>query len=67
MGPAYPTDSKQKLLDEQGCLDESLLRDEEFADERSDDVVLLLEENARLRGIVVRLTDIILKRVADRA
>jgi len=28
---------------------------------------LLLEENARLRGIVVRLTDIILKRVADRA
>jgi hypothetical protein len=67
MGPAYPTDSKQELLDEQECLDESLLRDEEFTDERSDDVVLLLEENARLRGIVVRLTDIILKRVADRA
>ena len=67
MEPAYPTDSKQELLDEQECLDESLLRDEEFTDERSDDVVLLLEENARLRGIVVRLTDIILKRVADRA
>ena len=67
MGPAYPPDSKQELLDEQGCLDESLLREEGFIDdEHSDDIVSLLEENARLRGIVVKLTDIILKNVADR-
>ena len=68
MGPAYPTDGKQELLDEEGCLDESLLHDEGFADdEHSDDIVSLLEENARLRGIVIKLTDIILKSVADRA
>ena len=68
MGPAYPPDSKQELLDEQGCLDESLLHDEGFSDdEHSDDIVSLLEENARLRGIVIKLTDIILKNVADRA
>ncbi len=67
MEPTYPPDSKQEFLDEQGCLDESLLRDEEFADdEHSDGVVSLLEENARLRGIVVRLTDIILRSVVDR-
>jgi hypothetical protein len=72
MGPAYPPDRKQELLEEQGCLDEShrddgSLRDDGFADdEHSDDIVSLLEENARLRGIVVKLTDIILKSVADR-
>lgn len=66
MGPAYPPDRKQELLEEQGGLDESL-RDDGFADdEHSDDIVSLLEENARLRGIVVKLTDIILKSVADR-
>ena len=67
MGPAYPPDGKQELLEEQGCLDESLLHEDEFIDdEHSDDIVSLLEENARLRGIVVKLTDIILKNVADR-
>jgi hypothetical protein len=66
MGPAYPPDRKQEFIEEQGCVDESLLREEEFTDdEHSDDIVSLLEENARLRGIVVRLTDIILKNVAD--
>jgi hypothetical protein len=67
MGPAYLPDSNPELLEEQGCLDESLLHDDGFTDdEHSDDIVLLLEENARLRGIVVKLTDIILKSVADR-
>ncbi len=67
MGPAYPPDSKQELLDGRGCLDESPLRDEEFADdEHSDGVASLLEENARLRGIVVKLTGLMLKSVADR-
>jgi len=67
MGPAYPPDSKQEFLERQGCLDETLLPDEEFTDdEHSDDNVSLLEENARLRGIVVRLTGIILRSIADR-
>ncbi len=67
MGPSYPPDRKQEFLEEQGCIDESLLRDEEFADDdHSDDIVSLLEENARLRGIVVKLTDIILKNVVER-
>jgi hypothetical protein len=67
MGPAYPPDSKQEFLEPQGCLEESLLPDQEFTDdEHSDDNVSLLQENARLRGIVVRLTGIILRRIADR-
>ena len=40
----------------------SPLRDEDSAeDEHADDIVSLLEENARLRGLVVKLTDMILK------
>ena len=35
-------------------------------DERSEDVLSLLEENARLRGLVVKLTEIILRNVAER-
>jgi hypothetical protein len=67
MGPAYPPDGKREFLDEQGCLEETPLRDEyDSDDERSDDVVSLLEENARLRGLVVKLTDLILRNVADR-
>jgi hypothetical protein len=31
----------------------------------ADDVIALLEENARLRGLVVRLSDIIIKSIAD--
>jgi hypothetical protein len=61
MGPTYPPDSKQDFLDQ------SLLGDDDFADdESSDGVTSLLEENARLRGLVVKLTDIILKTVVDR-
>jgi hypothetical protein len=67
MGIANPRDRKQEFTDEQECLDESLLRDEDDTDdEQSDNVLSLLEENARLRGLVVKLTDIILKNVADR-
>jgi hypothetical protein len=66
MGIAYPPERKQEFLDEQQeCLDESLLREEYTDDEHSDDVLSLLEENARLRGLVIKLTDLILKNVAD--
>jgi hypothetical protein len=67
MGIAYPPDRKQEFIDEQERLDEKLLREEEYTDdEHSDDVLSLLEENARLRGLVVRLTDLILKNVANK-
>jgi hypothetical protein len=42
------------------------LDDEHDDDETSDSIMSLLEENARLRGLVVKLTDLILKNVADR-
>ncbi len=34
-------------------------------DEHADDVLSLLEENARLRGLVVKLSNLILRNVAD--
>ena len=39
--------------------DETLFED----DERSDDITSLLEENARLRGLLVKLSDLVLKNV----
>ena len=66
-GRVYPPDSKQELLATQEGVDEPPLRGEECEDDEcSDGVLLLLEENARLRGLVVKLTEIILKNVADR-
>jgi hypothetical protein len=65
MGPAYLPDTKQEILEQ--SLDESHPRGEEYSDdEHSDGIVSLLEENARLRGLVVKLTDLILKNVAER-
>ena len=47
-------------------LNESPLHDEDYADDdHSDGVTSLLEENARLRALVVRLTGLVLKSVAD--
>ena len=67
MGRVYPPDSKQELHDTQAGLDESPLRGEEYEDDDcSDGVLSLLEENARLRGLVVKLTEIILRSVAER-
>ena len=60
MRPAYPLESKQKRRDE------SLLEcDDINDDEHTDDVVSLLEENARLRKLVVKLSEIILRNVVD--
>lgn len=55
MGTGYPPQNKQDRLDE------SPRRD----DECSDDVVSLLEENARLRGLEVKLPNPLLRNVAD--
>jgi hypothetical protein len=66
MGRVYPPDSKQEFLDRREGLDEPPRRAEEYEDDEcSDGVLSLLEENARLRGLVVKLTQIILKNVAD--
>jgi hypothetical protein len=67
MAPAYSPDSKQEFRDEQEYFNESPLRGEDYADdEHSDGVTSLLEENARLRALVVRLTDLVLRSVAAR-
>ena len=70
MGLAYPPDSKQEFLERQECLQEDPGQsphgcDDYGNDEHGEDITSLLEENARLRGLVVRLTDMILKNVAD--
>jgi hypothetical protein len=61
MGPAYPPPSTRERLDgsPHRC-------DEYTYDEHTGDVVSLLEENARLRRLVVKLSDIILRNVVDR-
>ena len=67
MGPAYLPDGKRQFRDEPDDLYAAPLRHaNDVEDEQSDGVVSLLEENARLRGLVVKLTDLILKNVADR-
>jgi hypothetical protein len=67
MRRVYPPDRKQECLDRQEGLDKPPLRGEEYEDdEGSEGVLSLLEENARLRGLVVKLTEIILRSVADR-
>jgi len=61
MGPAYPPRGNQERIDQ------SPRRGDEYTFyEHADNVLSLLEENARLRGLVVRLSTIILKSVADK-
>jgi len=61
MVPAQPLH-----LAEQGLDGSSFGRDDFGDDEYTDnDVVSLLEENARLRKLVVRLSEIVLRNVAD--
>ncbi len=61
MGPAYPPRGNQ------GRIDQSPRRGDEYTFyEHADNVLSLLEENARLRGLVVRLSTIILNNIADK-
>jgi hypothetical protein len=55
MGTSYPAH------DQHDRREDCRLRD----DEHADDVLSLLEENARLRGLVVKLSNLILRNVAD--
>jgi hypothetical protein len=71
MGKAvYAASGEREFLDKQGCLHEHPIAGEgrgQDEDEFSDNDISLLEENARLRGLVVKLTDIILRNVVDRS
>jgi hypothetical protein len=60
MGSAYPPHSTQERLDGSsvGC-------GEYTDDEHTGDDVSLLEENARLRRLVIKLSEIILRNVLD--
>jgi len=61
MVPAQPPQNTQERID-----GSSLGRDDDTYDEYTDDdVVSLLEENARLRKLVVRLSELVLRNVAD--
>jgi len=61
MGTVHSLDGKQERLD-----GSPLECGEITYDEHTDDVVSLLEENARLRKLVVKLSEIILRNVVDR-
>ncbi len=60
MGPAYPPHSMQDRLE-----GSPLECDELANDEHNDDIVSLLEENARLRSLVVKLSELVLRNVVD--
>jgi len=55
------------MHDTQGRLDGAPLGRDDYADSEynDDDVVSLLEENARLRKLVVRLSELVLRNVVD--
>jgi hypothetical protein len=69
MGTPYPTHNTHGHRDESRLRDgdhrlrgnEPSLRGKDYAEE----VLTLLEENARLRGLVVKLSDLVLRNVAD--
>jgi hypothetical protein len=61
MVPAQPSDNTQEPLDITSFMQEDFTDDEGV----SDDMVSLLEENARLRKLVIRLSEIVLRNVAD--
>jgi hypothetical protein len=67
MGHANPPHSPQEHLDGSQLLDESTLGCGEYADdEHTSRVLSLIEENARLRGLVVKLSEVILRNVMDK-
>jgi hypothetical protein len=63
MVPAQPLRGMEDNIQE--MLDGSSLGHDDFTDDDGSDVVSLLEENARLRKLVIRLSEIVLRNVAD--
>ena len=60
MGNVSPLDSNPERVD-----GSPLESDEMTYDEHRDDVASLLEDNARLRELVIKLSEIILRNVVD--
>jgi len=56
MGNAYPASNRRPGSGSSSVHDNG---------DRDTDLVLLLEENARLRALVVQLSDIVLRKVVD--
>ena len=65
MVPIQPLRSAQERLQEE--LNEPSFERDDFADDdcAGDDIVSLLEENARLRKLVLSLSEMVLRNVAD--
>jgi hypothetical protein len=65
MVPAQPLHNIEDNIQE--ALDGSSLGYDDYTDDEQsdDDFVSLLEENARLRKLVIRLSEIVLRNVAD--
>jgi hypothetical protein len=65
MVPAQPLQNIEDNIQE--ALDGSSLGYDDYTDDEQsdDDFVSLLEENARLRKLVIRLSEIVLRNVAD--
>jgi hypothetical protein len=59
MGPARPQNERDRHLDSQPLAAEESVQE-------SVDVLSLIEENARLRGLVVKLSELVLKNVLDK-
>jgi hypothetical protein len=63
MGTEYSQREKQGRLGEPSLWARE--SNEDWADEHTEDVQSLLEENARLRGLLVQLSDLIRRNVPD--
>jgi hypothetical protein len=63
MGNAYPSFSKQNQSTRSSGPHND--EDESWDTDLDTDLVSLLEENARLRALVVRLSDLVLRNVVD--
>jgi hypothetical protein len=63
MGNAYPSSSKQDRSISSSCPRND--EDESWDIDADTDLVSLLEENARLRALVVRLSNLVLRNVVD--
>jgi hypothetical protein len=65
MGIGYPPNNKPNRLDKSPLQDDEDTSDSHRGDDIPDDVLSLLEENARLRGLVVKLSSLVLRNVVD--
>jgi hypothetical protein len=63
MGPARPQNKRDRQLDSQPLAGQEPVQE---SVQESVDVLSLIDENARLRGLVVKLSELVLKNVLDK-